>query len=89
MCQSAIEGWILFVSGIHEEADEDSIHDLFSEYGSIKNLRINLDRKTALFKGYALVEFDNFDDAKKAQEGLNGHEIFEKKLKIDWAFKKN
>jgi RNA recognition motif-containing protein len=83
---AAIEGWVIFITGIHEEAQEEDLYEAFADFGDVKNIHLNLDRRTGFVKGYALVEYARRDEAEAAIHNMNGKELLTKLINVDWAF---
>merc|ERR1719261_581554 len=84
----SVEGYIIFVTGVHEEAQEDDVADKFADFGDVKNIQVNLDRRSGFVKGYALIEYATFDEAQDAIEAMDGKNLLGKAVNVSWAFTK-
>ncbi|KAJ1825154.1 hypothetical protein GGH91_000103 [Coemansia sp. RSA 2671] len=87
--QRSVEGWVIVATGVHEEAREEDLRDLFSDYGKVRNLHLNLDRQTGYVKGYALIEYALQSEAEQAIAKASGKRLLGKPLTVDFAFVKD
>ncbi len=82
------KGFIVFVRNLHPETQEESLYDFFMSFGDVKNVHLNLDRNTGFAKGYAFLEYESEEEAKRAVDKADGQEFLGNEIEVDFAFKK-
>lgn len=84
--QKSVEGWNVFITGLHPETPEDDLRDLLADEGKVRQLRMNLDHQTGYVKGYAIAEFESSKGAARAIEAIDGTMFMGHQVRMDWAF---
>jgi RNA recognition motif-containing protein len=72
----------LYVGNLPYSATEDSIRDLFSQYGTVHSVRLITDRDTGSPRGFGFVEMEG---AQQAIAALDGQDFQGRTLKVDVA----
>ena len=75
----------LYVGNLPWSVDDSKLKELFSEFGNVSEAVIINDKFSKRSKGFGFVTFDNDEDAKKAEEAMNGKEIEGRELKVNEA----
>lgn len=65
----------LFVGSLPYTTTNEQLQELFSQVGPVESVNVITDRYTGQGKGFAFVEMASDEDAKKAIETLNGHNL--------------
>lgn len=75
----------LFVGGLPFSTTDDELSQAFSQFGTVASAKVITDRDTGRSKGFGFVEFENDDEGKAAEAGLNGKEIGGRSVTVNEA----
>ncbi len=74
----------LFIGNLPFRASNQQLRQIFSEHGTVHNLRLMTDKVTRKPRGFGFVEM-NKNHAKIAVKKLNGYEFMGRELKVNYA----
>ncbi len=81
-------GTKLYVGNLNFQTQDFDIREHFSAYGEVVSASIVTDRDTGRSRGFGFVEMASEEDARKAEEALNGKELDGRQLKVNEAHSK-
>jgi len=75
----------LYVGNLSFDAGESDLFDLFNGVGSVQNVEIVVNRHNMRSKGFAFVQMQSVDEAKRAVSDLHDKEFMGRKLVVSGA----
>lgn len=75
----------LFVGSLPWGLDDQKLHDLFSQYGSVTSAIVLKDRQTGRSRGFGFVEMANDQEADEAINKLNGSDVDGRNIVVNEA----
>ncbi len=75
----------VFVGNLDYNTRREEVQAIFAEVGEIRDVFLPTDRETGRPRGFAFVEYANEEDAAKAIEKFNGHQMGGRALRVNAA----
>ena len=75
----------IYVGNMSYNTSEDTLRQLFAQYGEVASVNVITDRYTGRAKGFGFVEMATDDAARAAMAALNGRDVDGRQLKVNEA----
>lgn len=75
----------IYVGNHSSRTTEESLKQLFEQFGEVVSVRIIKDRETGMPRGFAFVEMPNADEAQEAMTQLNNQPFEGQSLRVNEA----
>ncbi len=75
----------LYVGNLSYKISEQELSDVFADYGSVKQVKLPVDRATGQTRGFAFVDMDTEAAEASAIDALDGAEWMGRTLKVNVA----
>ena len=75
----------LYVGNLSYNTGEEDLADAFSQFGTVENVHVVMDRETGRPRGFAFVEMSSDAEAQAAIEGMDGQTLDGRGLKVNIA----
>ncbi len=78
----------IYVGNMNYATTEDSLRELFGQFGGVDSVAVIMDRATGRAKGFGFVEMESDQAAQAAIQKLDGQEYEGRKLRVNEAQEK-
>ena len=78
----------LYVGNLSYNTYEDSLRNLFAQFGNVESVKIITDRDSGSSKGFGFVEMGSDSEAQAAIAGANGANVDGRQLRVNEAMDK-
>jgi nucleolin len=79
------ESKTLFIGNLAFEMSDADLNNLFREVRNVVDVRVAIDRRTGQPRGFAHADFVDVESAKKGLAYLQGKEIYNRVLRVDFS----
>ena len=75
----------VYIGNLSFKASEEDVRSIFSDYGSVKNVKLPTDRETGRMRGFGFVEMESEAEEAEAIDALNEAEWMGRTLRVNQA----